>query len=799
MMGILKNAAMVAGFVLLAVTLSACANPEEKAADYISSGNTFFEEGNLPKAEIEYKNALQINQNLPDAWYGLARIHERNQAWRETYATLNRVRELAPQHLDSRIMLGQLLLASNQVDQALTDATEILEQAPGDARAHALMAAVQFRLQNYEAAQGEVDRTLEIDPANPEAILVRARILIAEDKYDEALSELDKSLAAEPRNVSMHLMKIQAFQQMRDAAAIENTYRELVELFPDNKAFKQALVRLYLGQERIDAAEQIIQQIAEDPGGTVEDKIQYVSFKRQYRSMDDAIALTRRYIDSESEQYRFRFLLAEIYERDGQQDKTIDIYQSIVSDAGLDANGIEAQNKLALIQMRTGNADKARQLVDEILTQDASSQDALLLRAGFQMSEQKFDDALVSLRTVLRDNPDSIKALGLLAQTYAATGSRELAIESYDKAFKLNPGAAVIANQYAGILLRQRKFDQASEILQQSFERGNRSVDAVKLMTQANLALGEWDQAERLARQLEQVEGQEAISQQALGAVFLGREQQAESIEAFRRAHELAPGAAQPMVSLVRTYLQAGQRAEARSFLDSVIKGNPDNLSAHLLLGQLNLIENKPDAALEHFARMVDISPNLELGYRNQAAVYRRTGDLGKAEAILKQGLQANPKQLTLKMTLASIYEVQGRFADAIDTYESLLASNDDLIVARNNLASLLTDYGGDEASLERARSLSAGFKDSAIPQFRDTYAWALVRSGTNLEEAVVILEKIVKDNDSEGVYKFHLGEAYRKKGDMENAQAYLQLAAEQLPPGSDLAEQANSALQSLN
>jgi tetratricopeptide (TPR) repeat protein len=150
-------------------------------------------------------------------------------------------------------------------------------------------------------------------------------------------------------------------------------------------------------------------------------------------------------------------------------------------------------------------------------------------------------------------------------------------------------------------------------------------------------------------------------------------------------------------------------------------------------------------------------------------------------------------------MTLASIYELELRFDDAIAIYESLLDGNADVLVAKNNLASLLTDHRGDEASLERARTLSAVFRDSRVPQFRDTYAWALVRSNKNIEEAVAILKKIVKDNDSVGVYKFHLGEAYREMGEIENARSTLGLAMRQLTPESRLAEQAKAALAELN
>jgi tetratricopeptide (TPR) repeat protein len=261
----------VAAMLLLLTALVACSSPEEKAAGYIENADELLQEGDLKKAELEYKNALQINQNLPDAWYGLAKIHERRQEWKQVYGTLNKVREMAPNHVDGRVMLAQILLASNPLDQALADATEILEMAPDDVRSDTLMAAVHFRLENFDGARQEVDKALAIDPGNSEALLVRARVLLAEKRYDEALSVLDAATENDRDNVSFYLMKIQAYSETGDRQSIEKVYLVLIDQFPANVTFKQALARHYLQDEDIDSAESVILQITESGDEDIDD------------------------------------------------------------------------------------------------------------------------------------------------------------------------------------------------------------------------------------------------------------------------------------------------------------------------------------------------------------------------------------------------------------------------------------------------------------------------------------------------------------------------------------------------
>jgi tetratricopeptide (TPR) repeat protein len=787
------------GIVLLSASLVACTSPEEKAANYLENAGTLFAEGKLAKAEIEYRNALQINQNLPDAWFGLARIHERKQDWRKTYAVLSKIHELAPGHVDGRIMLGQFLLATNQIDKALNDAKEILEMVPDDARSHSLMAAVHFRLENLKGAQAEVDKALAIDPGNSEALLVRARVLITEKKYDQAFQALDKAIETDPDNVSMYLMKIQAYQEMGDKKSVVGVFLELVEHFPDNLAFKTALARQYINAKEFDNAERVLEQMVEAAPANVDEKLRLVGFKIRHRSSEDAIALLQTYIDYDKKEYRYRFSLGEVYEMNGQFDQAASIYRGIIADDELQANGLEARNKIALIELRAGNRDKAATFVSEVLAQDKNNENSLLLQASLELADQKYDEAVVSMRTVLRDNPDSIKALGLLGQAYEAMGSAELAVESYTRAFQLDPGIPNIANQLAKSLVRQRKLSQADELLQESISRGNRSVETIKLMAQVKISLGEWDKAEQLAKRLQQIEGQEALSQHVLGIVYQGKQEQEASIEAFKREHELAPASAQPIVALVRNYVRNGKVADAKRFLNAVISVHTDNTTAHLLLGQLSLYENDSAGAIGHFDRVIEINPKLDAGYQGLMSTYMRDNELEKAEMIGIQGLSAMPGRPILVMNLASIYEKQRNFSKAIETYESLLEKNPDLIVAKNNLASLLTDYGGDQASLDKARSIAKDLRDSPIPQFRDTYAWVTVKSGARFEEAVAILKGIVKENDEVDVYSYHLGEAYRKKGDSENAIAYLNKALELARPDSDIAQKAKHSLQQLN
>jgi Flp pilus assembly protein TadD len=79
---------------------------------------------------------------------------------------------------------------------------------------------------------------------------------------------------------------------------------------------------------------------------------------------------------------------------------------------------------------------------------------------------------------------------------------------------------------------------------------------------------------------------------------------------------------------------------------------------------------------------------------------------------------------------------------------------------------------------------------------FRDTYAWASIRSGSFLEEAIAILKSVLRDNETVGLYHYHLGEAYRKNGDKFEARKHLRRAIELEKPELAIAINAKKSLE---
>ena len=156
----------------------------------------------------------------------------------------------------------------------------------------------------------------------------------------------------------------------------------------------------------------------------------------------------------------------------------------------------------------------------------------------------------------------------------------------------------------------------------------------------------------------------------------------------------------------------------------------------------------------------------------------RRTGQTDAAREVLAKALADNPDAPRLLLYKASDLEQEGDIEGAIAIYENLYALNSSNVTIANNLASLLSTFRDDEATLERAAAVARRLRDTDIPPFQDTYGWIAYRQG-NFEEALTYLEPAAAALTDNALVQYHLGMTYVALERPEDARAALTRALE--------------------
>jgi pentatricopeptide repeat protein len=440
------------------------------------------------------------------------------------------------------------------------------------------------------------------------------------------------------------------------------------------------------------------------------------------------------------------------------------------------------------------NYAAAEPLIGEILEKDRRNTTGLRLRAAIRIEQGQFDSAIADLREALNDQPKSTQLLLLMAAAYQRSGKNELAERQYADALKASGLDPNVALRYVAFLQGRGDAARAEDVLTEVIGRNPRNTQVLGALAQVRLGRQNWAGALAVADVVSRLNDGRGLSDQIRASALAGQSKFDESIAALQDAHTAAPDAVQPVVSLVNTYVRLKQPDKAEALLQDMLKKYPDNAEILVLMGQTKLAQNKPDDAIQNYKTAVQKQPKDPNGYSALSDLYVRQKNYGSAAEVIQAGLHEQPNNLNFRFTSAGLQILKGEPTAAISQYESILKDQPNSPIAINNLVSLILDNRSDKPSLDRANSLAESLKNSAVPQFQDTYGWSQFKRGDYKGAAATLEAALAKAPKVSALY-YHLGMSYAALGEREKAVEQFKTALDLEPDGTPLKENIRSAM----
>ncbi len=762
--------------ILSLLSISACSSPEDKANKFYENGMQLLEKGELVKARVEFRNALQLNRKMTKAIWGQVLIAEKQAKPREQFKLLNTVLINEPEHLQALVKLGRLLLLAGQLDKALEKSDLALKLNNQELSVLSLRAAIMLKLDNAPAAVKLANQVLDKDHLHNEALMILAAERITAGDSLKAIEYLDRGLKKNDKNVAMQLIKIKALENLAKIDSAEEVLIRLIKHYPKIASFNTVLAQFYLKHGRKDEAEQIYRNIIKNNPKDLKAKIKLVQFLNGVKGSDAGLKQLQMFSQQNPENIDLKFALVQFHLSRKEYTHVNELLNKIINEEAGTEVAIKAKGIMAATLLVKGDKKSAEKIINEILTADKKNQSAVMLKANIDIDRQKYDEAIAALRLILRDTPDSSGALFILAKAYYLSGSSDLADEQYFKAFKSSKFNESYGLSYAQFLLKRKQPKRAEKIITDVLSVSRNSLPALKLLAQTRLSLGDWIGAQQVADNIKRIGDKSNLANQINNAVLVGQKDYSKSIALLKKSYQSSPDSVQPVVALVRTYLLAGKTKEAGSFLDAVISASPDNTNARILRGQLFSSQGNNEKAINTYEEAIKRDPENAASYFHLATLHIRGKQYETASVVLNKGLSVAPKSFSLQMTLAGLYETTGKIENAIKTYEDLIKIKPNADIVANNLASLLTENRTDKTSFNKAYNLSKRFKRSEVPQFKDTFAWANYHIG-KYDDASLLLESAIEQLPNIPDFHYHLGMIYLAKENKAMAREELEKA----------------------
>ncbi|HEV8589388.1 MAG TPA: tetratricopeptide repeat protein [Pyrinomonadaceae bacterium] len=776
-----------------ALTFSACTTPEKAKAQHVARGQELLKDKKFQEAALEFRSALQIDEKLADAHWGLANAYEGLQRYQEAFDEMRQTAALDANHLDVRVKLGNYYLVGSK-------------QSP--------------------AALGEAERlakeVLEKDPNHIEGHILMGSVLFAQDKKQEAFAELNHAVELNPKRVESYLSLARFYLLTNDIATAEATYQRAISVSGGAAMAHYEYGKFLVSAQRFDAAEAEFQKAVQAEPNNREAQFILASFYLVNKQFDKAEVAYKALAELDKDKPEGRSVLGDFYSSVGRLDEAIAIYKEVIAKS---PDYTQAHYRLAEIMLNRGDLAGAKNEVESVLKTDAKDRQALILRARIGMQAGQPNDlkaAVEDLREVLRQEPNSRAGLFFMAEANFRLGQIEQA-----RVF-----AGDLSRNYPDYLpakLMEVQINLASGNAKSAMQL------AAQLQDRLTKAAPDRDNSPQMLAELK------AKTLIAHGSAALQLRDTKTARQDFLAAHDVAPSSADIYVDLAMVSLAEGKTDEAIGFFDSAlavdganfnalrglthiyaaqkrtdlaharidqaIAAQPNNASLHFLKGRVYGFEMNAQGAEAEFRKSLEIDANYLASYSALAALFVNTNQQQRAIEEYRRIVERQPDNPAIYTLIGMLEMNQQNIDAAIENYRKALAIDQNSIFAANNLAWLYALYG--KGNLDEAVRLaqSAVQANPEVSSFVDTLGWVYYKKGLygaateQLKKAVSVDEIAARRNNGtpSPTYHYHLGAALAAKGEKAAARREIENAlrlSEKAPfPEADEARKALATL----
>ena len=780
--------------ICLSLGLSACESSEARAEKHFQAALAFMDTGDVDRAIIEFRNVFKLDGQHRDARKIYAKLQRDRGYLEESYSQYLRLVEQYPDDLDGRLALVELALETGNLDEVERHGLAAAELAPDDPRVQAVTITLSYQKAldaRDAAAQTAARNTAEaLIAKQPDLILARRvviRDLLRTKDWTAALAQTDAGLAANPEARDLYTVRLGLLQQLGDLAGVEAQLIDLVTRYPDDTNMDNALVRWYVDQGNLDAAEAHMRSQIKPDAATPDAKIALVQFITELRGPDAARTELDQMIAAGGKDLPLlRGIRAGLEFDSGKEAAAIAEMETLVA-AGPASQEIR-NLKVALAQMllQTGNPVGARARIEEVLLENATEVEALKLKAGWLIEDDKTGDAIVALRTAIGASPRDPDLMTMMARAHERDGNRDLMGEMLALAADAASYAPPEALRYATFLAQDGKLLPAEDAVLAALRQQPKNTALLAALGDIYLRLKDWPRVDDIVASLQALDTDEARGPaNALTVQRLAGQNRTEDLLAFLEDMKQTTGSAAGIgvdAAIVQSHINRGNIAAALAYVDTALKAAPDDPDLQFLRAAVLVTDEKFDEAEQVYRSLLTKDAKNERVWTALFELSLRKDDAAGATATLDAALAALPESNSLNLRKAGVLEQTGDIDGAIAIYETLYTRNSNSAMLANNLASLLVANREDTASLARAELIARRLRGTDVPAFQDTYGWIAHRLG-NHDEALRYLEPAAAALSSDVTVQYHLAAAYSALAQGPKALAQFRAVEKMIDP----------------
>ena len=481
----------------------------------------------------------------------------------------------------------------------------------------------------------EPQSAIEAETARAKAESNRIIDLLTRREFDKALELATKLIETDPKDPNGYNLRGTAYAGKKDLANARKDFEEAIKLEPNYAQALFNLAQLDIQQKDLASARNRYQAIlAKDPKN-VAAMVGLADIESANGSNQEALGWLQKAKAADPESITARLALGTYYLRQRDAPRAIaeltDAQRSHPDDARL-------LNLLGQAQSANRQPVLALATYGRLATMYPESAAAHYRLAIAQLDNQDPSAAAESLRKAVQLKPDYVEAIDRLADLELAQGRSDKAFRLARDLQKTMPRSPAGLTLEGDILLRQKRYADASKVYQRAFALGPSGMLVVKLHA-AESRIGSREKADAKLTQ-------------------------------WLRDHPDDVGARQYWAM---QNVKAGNRKVAIEQYQEVLRKAPDNALALSDLALLYQREKDP-RALSTAERAYKLVPDASETADALGWILVERGETAKGLELLQQAVAADPRDAQIRYHLAVALAKSGDKRQARKELESLLA-----------------------------------------------------------------------------------------------------------------------------
>jgi predicted Zn-dependent protease len=713
-------------------------------------------------AEIDYLKATQAKPDFGDAWYGLGQAQFKQGHLTDALKSLTRASDLLRSRDDIAVTLAETDMAIYLASPART-------------------------AELYQRVVATSANLLKRNPNSYDGIRLKGYVAMIDRHFPEAIELLRKADSLKPGQGDVTQAMMECLIQNGQGPEAEKLGTAFLARNKNFIAVYDTLYSYYMDSHRDGDAEQLLKnKIAANPGALAF-RLQLARHYLDAQKEGEASAVLKQVLDDSKDFPEGRFTVGDFYRANNRLDDALHVFQTGAAQGGKQKAAYQLRSANVLVSM--GKSEQALPILENVLKGDPANVEARSLRAAIHLGSGKPEDtqaAFTELSQLAKDQPKDASIHYNLGRAWMAKGNTEAALAEFQEGLKLNPQLVQAKVLAADVSLQRGDYAQASRYSNDLVSQTGGRPGARLLQAEALTGMGNFDQATREVNQLIREFPTALEPKLQSAALLLAQKKYGEAEQSYRALYEANRTDLRPLQGLIAT-MAAQQHYDAAVQLlnqEKLRPGAPPAAQLDGLLAEAALRGHKPDVAVQQYSRLAAATPSSAFDHLRLGEAYFQKGDTQQAISEFETARNLDPKDVQTNAMLAQAFHRAGRDSDAERAYRDTLALQPDNALAKNNLANLLVEKGGNlDDALQLAQDASR-LEPGSVP-LSDTLAYIYIKKSLP-DSAIQILSNATRKDPNQPVYHYHLAMAMLQKGDKSGARREGEAALAKGPSKAD-------------